>query len=177
MYLNQFVLAIPLEGALGVARNAPESYHGINWEEVLFWPCCLLLCFALLLNDCLVVCLFIKGVQRLQLYASFLDLIGYLRHELVRVVFLAGSGKFLEECLQEPFASACIPYRVKQIQYNVIMVMEFLQLPAISSFSWAEGGDASNHLSDQELKGVDLVLWWAVVEGRVTIPVEGMEGK
>jgi hypothetical protein len=93
---------------------------------------------------------------------SFLDSIGYLHHELVRVAFLAGSGKFLEECLQEPFASACIPYRAlvkaKQIQYNVIMVMDFLKLPAISSASWAEGGDASNHLLHQEWKVIDLVL-------------------
>jgi hypothetical protein len=66
MYLNPFVLAIPLEGALGVARTAPESYHEINWEEVLLWPHCLLLCFAPLLNDCLVVCLFINGAQQLQ---------------------------------------------------------------------------------------------------------------
>ena len=67
--------------------------------------------------------------------------------------------------------------KVKKIQHDVIMVMEFLQLPAISSVSWTEGSDASNHLLDRELKVVDFILGWAVVEGRVAIPVECMEGK
>jgi hypothetical protein len=67
--------------------------------------------------------------------------------------------------------------KVKKIQHDVIMVMEFLQLPTISSVSWTEGSDASNHLSDRELKVIYFILGWAVVKGRVAIPVECMEGK
>ncbi len=47
--------------------------------------------------------------------------------------------------------------KVKKIQCDVITVVEFLQLPAISSISSWDG------------------LW--LVKGRVAIPVEHMEGK
>ncbi len=99
MYLSRLVLAIPPERALGVVCPVAESYQGVDQEEVLLQPCCLLLCLAALLNDCIIVGLFLKGLQHLNQCKSLLGSICNLHHELFGVVFLAGTGKFFEESL------------------------------------------------------------------------------
>ncbi len=63
MYLSRLVLAIPPERALGVVCPVAESYQGVDQEEVLLRPCCLLLCLVALLNDCIIVGLFVEGPQ------------------------------------------------------------------------------------------------------------------